>query len=748
MAQREDPSSARYYASPQEQKILINGLQRYFSLPERSQNRNKIAKEVSQFLSMYSPHWSHRAVRLWFNNNKHTYMPMINQFQNQVNQKDMQLQIFKTMAPSSNNQPVSASNDVKTVPVMTFQPNRAQVPMQQAPQQVTQQQQVVANDYSSNNINTGSFVTNPPLVFNSNFSEADNGNNSINNNSVISNITGNLQVSKPFTTAPEKSQNIIKFSPIVIPGAKNSSNQSTPNSNANSNANSSASNTPGKIQTDPSYQNWNNNEQTEEQSYTSIAATLNGIQRIDNNDPSIQRLIENYDKSCMQHIAKYGNIIPERIEPMIKYKFIRFKFPQEPSMSMINDPSFSIDLSLSNSSSFGHIFSKSFGIPTGMSTEFNNGFPSGYSIESFQKDSLFDQPSENNIFQSRPFTDEKLTNFDAFCLTNTYELYASINFGATQRMLYIKNYREGPDPSVRHYTIESKSPIDSISMNSVDNSAWLLSKSNLIRIPLSNTGSSILNSTQITIDLSKIDMNNTLEFVTDGVLSVYGNGTVVGFPSVPNRLFFARVKENNEPDIIMCNSKNRYDGYRAFCCLDSSSNINDQKLLCAISKSTAIRLIDPNHECSEIRSFVGHCGQVLGIEKLSENLFVSRSDDETVRIWDIREKSQISTITTPNISAISLTGCDDYVICGFHNRYICAVDLRKDYGKPVLGVSTDDYSAIALSYMKSDDSLAMLGMVDKDTVKDSMMFVDANRQNKQRIFRFYSNFIGFESGNQ
>lgn len=65
--------NGRYYANPIEQQILVQGLQRYFSLPERSQNRNKIAKEISTYLRRFSPHWSHRAVRLWFNNNKHTY---------------------------------------------------------------------------------------------------------------------------------------------------------------------------------------------------------------------------------------------------------------------------------------------------------------------------------------------------------------------------------------------------------------------------------------------------------------------------------------------------------------------------------------------------------------------------------------------------------------------------------------------------------------------------------------------------
>jgi hypothetical protein len=67
-------AALRYHPNPQEQRVLIQGLRNYFSLPERSPIRNKVAHDVSDFLRHFSPHWTHRAVRLWFNNNKHTYL--------------------------------------------------------------------------------------------------------------------------------------------------------------------------------------------------------------------------------------------------------------------------------------------------------------------------------------------------------------------------------------------------------------------------------------------------------------------------------------------------------------------------------------------------------------------------------------------------------------------------------------------------------------------------------------------------
>jgi len=62
--------SKRYYPQPAELNILTQNISRYFSFQERSIERSKVASEVSHSLQQYSQHWTHRAVRLWFNNNK------------------------------------------------------------------------------------------------------------------------------------------------------------------------------------------------------------------------------------------------------------------------------------------------------------------------------------------------------------------------------------------------------------------------------------------------------------------------------------------------------------------------------------------------------------------------------------------------------------------------------------------------------------------------------------------------------
>lgn len=62
--------SERYYPIPFEEKILKYYLKKYFGFPERSTERNKIAKFTSQVLLPYSKHWTHRNVRIWFLNHK------------------------------------------------------------------------------------------------------------------------------------------------------------------------------------------------------------------------------------------------------------------------------------------------------------------------------------------------------------------------------------------------------------------------------------------------------------------------------------------------------------------------------------------------------------------------------------------------------------------------------------------------------------------------------------------------------
>ena len=76
----EDMKDGRYFPSPKEQAILTQTIDQYFSLPERSEQRSIVVQNVTTKLSEINPRWTHRAVRLWFNNNKRTCLKSSVQF--------------------------------------------------------------------------------------------------------------------------------------------------------------------------------------------------------------------------------------------------------------------------------------------------------------------------------------------------------------------------------------------------------------------------------------------------------------------------------------------------------------------------------------------------------------------------------------------------------------------------------------------------------------------------------------------
>ena len=53
---------------------MKQGIERYFSFPERSNLRNQVSKEISRILLPAYPHWTTQNVRKFFNNNRNYYL--------------------------------------------------------------------------------------------------------------------------------------------------------------------------------------------------------------------------------------------------------------------------------------------------------------------------------------------------------------------------------------------------------------------------------------------------------------------------------------------------------------------------------------------------------------------------------------------------------------------------------------------------------------------------------------------------
>jgi hypothetical protein len=69
----DDAKDGRHFPTDSESPILIQYLQIYFSHPERSIQRSQVVQSVVSILSPNNKHWTHRTVRLWFNNNKKVF---------------------------------------------------------------------------------------------------------------------------------------------------------------------------------------------------------------------------------------------------------------------------------------------------------------------------------------------------------------------------------------------------------------------------------------------------------------------------------------------------------------------------------------------------------------------------------------------------------------------------------------------------------------------------------------------------
>ena len=121
-------------------------------------------------------------------------------------------------------------------------------------------------------------------------------------------------------------------------------------------------------------------------------------------------------------------------------------------------------------------------------------------------------------------------------------------------------------------------------------------------------------------------------------------------------------------------------------------------------------------------------------------MFISLSDDNTVRLWDIRNP-----LPTVQISCSANTFCQDgnYIVLGLANKGLTVFDIRSSAIK--VCVTTQDYIAESISYNAQKDELFMFGMIGRDVFKDSMMFIENDGSSRKRVFRIYHNFAAISA---
>jgi hypothetical protein len=127
---------------------------------------------------------------------------------------------------------------------------------------------------------------------------------------------------------------------------------------------------------------------------------------------------------------------------------------------------------------------------------------------------------------------------------------------------------------------------------------------------------------------------------------------------------------------------------------------------------------------------------------MANSLFISRCKDETVRIWNVRERSPGSRFLLPHMSVGLLAESAHCLVCGFHNKRISVVEISRGRRKAILGIQALDYATVAMNFDERADTLAMVGVVDRDQMQNNLLFTDSDGQSRKRGFWKYWDFVG------
>ena len=803
---KDNDSNPRYYASKQEQPILIWGLRQYFSFPERSSNRNRIAAQVTSFLQNISPHWTHRAVRLWFNNNKkqyfnenqaHFYQQMANQF----NQFSQQNQAFQAQVPPMMAQPAPIPSNTPQIPqklvpknaifpptspqnagqqspnmpnMIGFPMNQAlklpqtqplQAPLQQSQQQ--QQPKIAATPIHSKPIETN--LLKASLVKESQISLPQQIPQVIPQNPLIdqfkkqqmalpnSNFASfpptqtNQPVALPIRSGilpPQKPQNVAIPAPQkqqqstnqIIEKDKNENDlteqiiPSNPTPAKNPQAiigdNQSPANVimlpairppPPKVRFEQSQtqqqdhnpiishsQHGQINQHPElktmnimqnetlltplqpkqpDNNYTAINGIIQQLKKIDvsKNQKEFNELSDKFDAQARNIIGIDGQCIADRIE--FGLPFVRIRMPQDITTD---------DLLVDIPSDFS-VPSKSYSFLD--------------STDTFLRPSTPDLFPMRAVWQDRRFSEIKLVTYDTVFITKSKAAYAYSDVLKSEKIISVADLNTDPT-NWQNYPVPSHSQIDELIVT--DKYGFSCADDKIIRTSLHNQSDMPQNSNVCSIPRDKATGNPFLAQLKDDCC-------LIGYAQSKHIFLYDDV-DLKELNILPFNGITSLQGF------------NDDSFLCSPESSFSIRQL--NLQSQEIRSYVGHCNYVRQIIQKDNNSFLSRADDNTVRLWDCRTPLPQMQILT-QASAMCYDG--NYIVIGMPNKGLAIIDIRE--AKTKLCVPTQDYNPEAIAYNQEKDELIMFGVIARDVVKDSMMFIDNDGQSRKRVFRKYHNFV-------
>ena len=682
----DNDGNARYYATKTEQQWLIWGLRRYFSFPERSSNRNQIAAQVTEYLKNFSPHWTHRAVRLWFNNNKKTFfndsgfplMGMASIVQRPMQMQPQMMYQMQAMQAPVMKQPNPQQPQAQAPLQQNQQIPPAQQPIQPVPQQAPPPQQIPPPQPAQQQIPQNSQNQSVPKVHNPSPKAPSPVQHPQNTSQILQmqQPIPQVQVSSPQSQPSQKASTPIALSPVPQ--------QSTPPQNHPQKVllppirpppPKVHFNSPNLVRT-PSNSALNEYQPPKPKNiYSNLSQIMKQIRSYNSNETDkLSSLCEQYDSEVRKIVSSEGLCSPEKIACGMPFVHIRSGLPDQSMEDIVTEtPS---DFSLSHRT-LSILDPESYLASPNVST---TNIPQA------------DTPMRV-LYQERRFNQIRVGTYDSITITNSFACYVYSDLMSPAKLMAVSDVTN-PKLNFVSFTLPSALTIEALCI-SENKSAWCFDGNKVMRVPF---------------------RNNPVQSFTVDTSGAVGSPILVPIEGTPHTaLAFSQSDSlyNLIYDGSKVNTKKIQMPYRGISALMSSGT----SFFTSPADSFSIRQI--SNEGKEIGSFIGHTSIVRELMKRTSTEFVSRADDETVRLWDIR--TPVPSITL-NCQATCISGDKNYVVCGMNNKGISVFDVRDS--RQALYVPTQEYLAEAICYDGENDVTTMFGLISRDIGKDSMIFID------------------------
>ena len=293
------------------------------------------------------------------------------------------------------------------------------------------------------------------------------------------------------------------------------------------------------------------------------------------------------------------------------------------------------------------------------------------------------EQKEKSIWKSTSQRVKLLPQTDTNCIINGYGAYVGNDGG--KRTL---NFTGNPEYSQewKQIPLSLSDTVTSLAISPQGEAAWAISGNLIVRILLDNTK-------QVMSYIPAQDFPNT-HIAT-------GPGYIAFSSTKHSTLYFTNETMQIYPVELSINTP----GITNIC-------MQGDNIVCSLLHSTTCSLFDKTGK--EIRPFIGHRAQVTNISSVSDNLFCTASQDNAIKIWDIREPRAVATFYAGGATPTSITSSSNYIVAGYSDAKLRTFDIRHKQAKAALGVDMNRQLASTISFNEKLDALSMFSTAQAD----------------------------------